>query len=359
MGTFSLFLLTVFIILLIIWINSPGKPEPFRTQNSQILKSSLSEIINKEFNGAIQRLVIKSKDTLNPVLLVIHGGPGGYQLPFLYDQLGISLEDKFTVCYWDQRGSGPAYTDAIPDSTITLNQIVEDGIGVSKYLIHRFNKQKIYIEGQSWGTIVGSLMAKKSPELYHAYIGIGQVSNQLQSEILSYHYVLDEAKRRNDLRAQDELLSIGAPPYDTDEQKINAVDIQRFHLNRYSDNFPISRLDFMKTFLMNNEFTFQEKYRYFSGDLGYSFTLLWPTCVDINLINEVSNWQIPVFILQGEHDHNTATSLTKKYFDLIDAPAKQYYEFENSGHIVHWENPVRYRHIMTNDVLKISSEFVD
>ena len=138
-----IFLILIFI--LIIWIYSPGKEQP--VHDVEKTEKALSEINIREINGAKQRLVIRSHDTLNPVLLIVHGGPGGYQVPFLYKDLGISVEDMFTVCYWDQRGSGPGFDQNIPDSTISLSQIVDDGIEITDYLMERFAAEKYLLKG--------------------------------------------------------------------------------------------------------------------------------------------------------------------------------------------------------------------
>src|SRR5690606_22909291 len=135
-------------------------------------------------------LTIRGRDIRNPVLLRIHGGPGNPFMPVAFRLAGCDLEDIFTVCYWDQRGAGPAYTPDLPDTAITLRNIVADGLHVSQYLRQRFQQEKIFIEGLSWGTSVGMLMAQARPEYYHAYAGNGQMGDQLLSEQLSYDFVL-------------------------------------------------------------------------------------------------------------------------------------------------------------------------
>ena len=186
------------VILLIIRINSSGVEEPFLDKHGNILPNSIAMHEDMVINGAPQRITIRGKDINNPVLLQVHGGPGSPAPPAISKIVGFDLEDLFTVCYWEQRGSGLAYNDSIPDSTITLNQIVDDGLFVTDYLKKTFNKDKIYIEGTSWGTTVSAFMVQKDPESFQAYIGIGQMANQPLSEQLSYDFVMTEAKKQND-----------------------------------------------------------------------------------------------------------------------------------------------------------------
>ena len=48
--------------------------------------------------------------------------------------------------------------------------------------------------GHSGGTFIGIQAAARAPELYHAYIGVAQMSNQLESERLAYDYMLQRFK---------------------------------------------------------------------------------------------------------------------------------------------------------------------
>ena len=124
----SAILSLILVFLLIIRFNSKGVEEPFLDENGNVLPNSIAMHEDKVINGAPQRLTIRGKDINNPVLLRVHGGPGYPFIPAAYKGMGVDLEDLFTVCYWDQRGAGPAYTPDIPDSTLTLPQIVDDGL---------------------------------------------------------------------------------------------------------------------------------------------------------------------------------------------------------------------------------------
>ena len=72
--------------------------------------------------------------------------------------------------------------------------MISDTLELTNYLRHRFGKDKIYLMGHSGGTFIGIQAAARAPELYHAYIGVAQMSNQLESEKLAYDYMLQEFK---------------------------------------------------------------------------------------------------------------------------------------------------------------------
>ncbi|MCB0490089.1 MAG: alpha/beta hydrolase [Cyclobacteriaceae bacterium] len=339
----------ILLALFIIRINSSEKPEPIVDAEGKGLPNSVALIKDTTINGASQRLTIRGHDKSNPVLLRIHGGPGEFHMPQFNKFSGNDLEDIFTVCYWDQRGAGPAYSESLPDSSITLKNIVKDGLAISRYLIEKFGKEKIYLEGNSWGTVVGAYMVKEDPELFKAYFGVGQSSNLLENEILSYNFALTEATRNNDTLSILKLKKLGSPPYPSKEEATNAVPIQRSVLVKYAtNNLHFSNSDLMKLVLLYDGWSMGFKWDILTkGKYGISAPILWKeTMVDLNLIDNMPEWPIPVYIFQGSEDHFAETSLAKEYFDSISAPTKEFYLFDGNGHMASAENPKRYRELL-------------
>lgn len=350
----SAVLILIIAALIIIRVNSNENPEPIVDSNGNTLPNSIAVIEDKVINGAPQRLTIRGNDISNPVLLRVHGGPGEFHMPQFYRLSGNDLEDLFTVCYWDQRGAGPAYDDSIPVSSINLNQIVDDGIVITDYLRGKFGKEKIYIEGISWGTVVSAFMVKKKPELFKAYIGVGQSGNSLQSEILSFKYVLNEAQKRNDASAIKELEELGSPPYSSKDEATNAIPVERKYVAKYSSTrMPFSNTQALKSALLYNGWSMGFKYKLMTqGKYGISAPILWKeTMTDLDLFKDMPEWDIPVYIIQGELDHFAETSVARTYFDSLKAPKKEFFLFENTGHFASAENSEKYREIMKNVVL--------
>ncbi len=177
----SIVLTGILILVGILLVWSPGKSEPFLDENGNLLAGSISEKTWVHINGVEQGMFIKSKNVNNPVLLFVHGGPGMPEY-WLTQRYPTSLEDYFTVVWWEQRGAGLSYNPNIPAETMTAEQFVSDTLEVTNYLRNRFGKEKIYLMGHSWGSYIGIQAAARAPELFHAYIGIGQISHQIESE---------------------------------------------------------------------------------------------------------------------------------------------------------------------------------
>ena len=201
-----------FVILIFVGVPlaySPGKPEPFLDENGKPLVGSISEKVFVNINGVEQGMFIKSKNINSPVLLFVHGGPGMPEY-WLTQRYPTGLENHFTVVWWEQRGAGLSYSTDIPPETMTADQFISDTLEVTNYLRERFGKEKIYLMGHSWGSYIGIQAAAREPELYYAYIGMGQISYQIQSEQLAYEYALEQYKKSGNMNMVQRLES--APP---------------------------------------------------------------------------------------------------------------------------------------------------
>src|ERR1044071_9544316 len=193
----SLLILLLLLVGLLEFWSYPGKPQAFMDENGRPLAGSLSEKVFININGLEQGMFIKSKDVNNPVLLYLHGGMPDY---FLSEKYPTGLEDYFTVVWWEQRGSGLSYSPDIPLGTMTLEQMISDTLEVTKYLRDRFGQAKIYLMEHSGGDFSGLQAAARAPELYYAYIGVAQMSDQLKSEKLAYDYMLQQFKENGNTK---------------------------------------------------------------------------------------------------------------------------------------------------------------
>lgn len=199
-------------------------------------------------------------------------------------------------------------------------------------------------------------MVQKKPELFHAYIGIGKMANQPISEQLTYDFVMAEAQKQNDTISINQLKRIGRPPYPnkSNVEMAHTCDIQGMIVVKYAPPHLNIGFNFIKQMLLDNGLTFSEKLAPMINNpeqVYLAYKILWPTCFNVNLMRDIPEWKVPVYILQGDNDHFTETTLAKACFDSIKAP-KKWYLFENATHPVQFEYPEKYRSIYINDIME-------
>lgn len=338
----------ILIGLLIIFVYSPGKLPPLKDSQGNIIEGSISEKIWIEINGIKQGMFIRGENSQNPVILYLHGGPGTPMLQFItYLKKEEHLEKYFTVCYWDQRGSGMTYKNSADPETMTVEQMVEDTLEVTEYLKSRFGQDKIYLIGHSWGSYLGIKTIEKYPENYIAYIGIGQVTNQVESERLAYDFMLNHAKEISDKEAVEKLGKYN--PYADDFPQLNYLVKGRTNmLNKYGIGHLHQGLKFTdipKSLFVFKGYTITEKINWFLG-ADFSMVHLFPAVLNDNFFLSSLKFEIPFYIIHGDYDYMVSSVLAKKYLDAIDAPKKESFSFENSAHSPNMEQPEKFCKIL-------------
>lgn len=349
-----LLLVCVLILVGILLAYSPGKPESFVDENGKLLVGSISEKVFVDINGVKQGMFIKSKDINNPVLLFVHGGPGMPEY-WLTQRYPTGLEDYFTVVWWEQRGAGLSYSPTIPPETMTAEQFISDTLEVTNYLRKRFGKEKIYLMAHSWGSYIGIQAAAQKPELYYAYIGMGQISYQIQSEQLAYQYALEQYKKNGNTNMVERLES--APPTMTVPLPA-AYDALR---DEYMHGAGIGTTHDMESVITGiflpswhfREYTLGEKInlwrgKFFSRSQNFS---LWDKMQTTDLTQQVTELEIPAYFFEGRYDYTCAYPLAKDYFDKLKAPMKGFYTFERSAHTPLFEEPEKMQRILQEDIL--------
>lgn len=358
LAVISILSLGLLILVGLLLAISPGKPKPFVDENGNPLVGSISEKVFVNINGMEQGMFIKGKNINNPVLLYLHGGMPDY---FLTQNYPIDLEDYFTVVWWEQRGSGISYRDDIPKESITLEQLISDTLEVTDYLRNRFHQDKIYLMGHSGGTFIGIQAASQAPELYHAYIGVAQMSNQLKSEQLAYDYMLEEFKANGN---EDMVRKLEAAPVTTERGipveylAVRDVAMHGLGIGTTHDMKSIVTGIFLPS-LTFREYTFMEKINMWRAKAHNGVSVIWETGLRMDLSQEVTELDLPVYFLEGVYDYTCAYPLAREYFGKINAPVKGFYTFENSAHSPMFEEPEKMRQILLEDVLAGENHLAD
>jgi pimeloyl-ACP methyl ester carboxylesterase len=339
---------------------SPGKVKPVLDKNGNEIIGSISEKIHVRINGVEQGMFIKSSNASNPVLLVIHGGPGCAEYA-LTRKHPTGLENNFTVCWWEQRGTGLSWSKDITDESMTVDQIVSDAIGVTNYLRARFGQDKIYLLGHSWGSIVGITAAQKAPELYHAYIGMSQISRQLDSEKLAYSWMLKWYAEKGDDRVVRLLMKTpitGMAALPREYLAIRDYVMHKAGIGTMHDMKSIVTGYIIPVFTCP-EYTLGEKINFMKGIKFSSSTGMKKKVWTMDMTRTVTKLEIPTYFFSGIYDYTVAYPLSKQYLEMLDAPVKGFYTFSNSAHSPVFEEPERANRILVEDVLHGTTNLAD
>lgn len=339
--------------LLLIW--SPGKPQPYLDKNNAPLAGSISEKTFVQINGIRQGMFIRGKNKNNPVILFLHGGPGMPEY-FLAEKSLSGLEDHFTICYWEQRGSGLSYQPGMSQKAVTLEQSISDTVGVTNYLRKRFGQDKIFLMAHSYGTFLGLQVAARAPQLYHAYIGIGQITQQYESEKEAYQYMLSYYKAAGNDGMVKKLESYSILKSDAAMSAYLASPLRDDAMHQagigtmHSMNSVITGI-FLPV-MQCHAYTLGEKINIWRGKaFSQKSTELQKIEFSTDLTNKITKLNLPVYLFSGQYDLTVSHTLAKSYFNKLAAPVKGFYTFEHSAHSPQFEEPERFLQIMEQDVL--------
>lgn len=350
------FILTLLMLLLlmtgILYFLSPGNPQPFLDASGNVLKGSVSEKVFITLNGVQQGMFIKSKDVSRPVLLFLHGGIPEY---FLTRKYPTGLEDYFTVVWPEQRGSGLSFDAAVKPETITLEMLISDTKEITHYLRHRFGQQKIYLMGHSGGSFLGINVVARYPELYHAYFGVAQITNQLESEYIAYNYMLSHYREKGNRKMVSKMEKAPVSlTQGTSHEYLLIRDMAMHYLG-------IGTTREMKSIvtgvffssLMCRDYTIKEKFNLWYGKSRTGVSVMWDTIMQTNIGIAIPELKLPVYFFHGIYDYTVSYDLSKTYYEALRAPVKGFYTFDDSAHSPMLEEPDKMMQIIS-EILHLS-----
>ncbi|MEA4918449.1 alpha/beta hydrolase [Proteiniphilum sp.] len=360
---FTLLLVSGLFISLFICIAfvSPGKPEVLRDKNGEIIEGSISEKVFVSIGGVKQGMFIRSKNIENPVLLFLHGGPG-FPNYFLFEKFNPGLEDYYTVCYWEQRGGGLSYTPEVTVESMTLEQLTSDAIEVTNYLRKRFGKDRVFIMAWSGGTTIALPAVAKNPELFYAYIAMGQITDQCKSERMAYDFMLSQYAESKDRRSVKAL------------RKYNGLksesDLISFYNSSTRDKLMhesgIGTMRSMRSVLKGvflpvwtcRAYTLKEKCNIWKSKIFFlPRTNLKTETLMTDFTEAYPKIDVPIYFISGKYDLTVNIHLSNDYYHSICAPVKRFYTFETAAHGPLFEDPERFSEILEKDILYLEKSF--
>jgi len=267
-----------------------------------------------------------------PVLLYLHGGPGGTSVPVA--EAWKPWEEHFTVVHWDQRGAGRTFAKNGESGCgrLTIERMVEDTLEVAKHLTTTLGRSKILLVGHSWGTVLGVHVIKRRPELFSAYVGTAQLVNKRRNEEMNYRWELARAEESRNAEALSALRAIGPPPFAGRE----ALKI----LRQWADVLAEGDADFVqpRPTRVAPDYSRDEVPALMQG-AEFSRRELYDELETIDLPSLGVAFDIPFFLFHGTCDQATPIELAEEYFAAIEAPHKEFVRFPGCHHFVVMNRP--------------------
>lgn len=337
------------ITTLILLPPSNGDLPAFYDENGAVLTNSIVEKTWVDINGSKLGLIIIGEDKNNPILLVCGGGPGipEYLMESFYPSV---LTKHFVVVYFDYRGTGLSYEKVDPNK-MTTKQYLNDVDTITDYIRNRFNTEKIYLMGHSFGTYIGLNAAHNHPEKYDAYFAMSQMTIPKKSEIMAYDYMLNEYKKRNDSSKVSEFEKY--PIKDSEEAfveyRTSSLRDDGMHELGVGTTRNMSSViyDIFFPSLRCKAYTMVERINIWRGKIASNKFKVTADGFNYNTFEKIKSIDIPIYFFAGKYDYTCNEELQRKYYEFIKAPNKKYYLYENSSH-----SPVFEDNEMTDNVLK-------
>ena len=306
--------------------------------------------------GVRQWITVRGMDRRQPILLYLHGGPGGVisDLSYTFQR---PWEDYFTVVQWDQRGFGRSAIDSDRIPSVTKDQLVADAIELIELLRTRYGQPKIILVGQSFGTVLGATVARLRPDLLYAYVGLAQVTGWRSIFEESRETMMANARSSGNTQVLRELEQIGPLPQGDARtfmpwsEKVQAVAFRQGHFwynapgvwdvtsrvlvwHLYSPTLPLR--DFLGRTLGGN------KLKVFDLDS----VMDWDFRKDLGL-----EFQVPMIFVSGAHDLTTPVESVKRLESELHAPYKSMTVLDHSAHVLVLEEPGRLLEALVHEAL--------
>ncbi|HYN30886.1 MAG TPA: alpha/beta hydrolase [Dermatophilaceae bacterium] len=333
------------LVLLVVALVRPARTDAITGSSA----TPVAELTTVRAGGHDLRLMVRGHDVSAPVLLFLAGGPGGSELGAMRRHLP-ELEEHYVVATLDQRGTGASYSELDPTSTYTLDRAVQDVVDVTAYLRDRFDTDTVVLSGQSGGTVVGVLAVQREPAAYSAFVGVGQMVSQVETDRIFYSDTLAWARRAGEGDLAADLERIGPPPYDSMLDYETALSHeQEVYPYDHTGNSEGSG-GFSENFLVE-EYSLLDQVHLLPAFMD-TFSVLYPQTQEaVDFRRTARTLPVPVFFVQGAHEARGRQEPFEQWYAALSAPSKDLVVLDRSGHRPLFEQPEEFVAYLAGPVL--------
>jgi pimeloyl-ACP methyl ester carboxylesterase len=292
-----------------------------------------------KLGGIDQWIQLRGEDRVNPVLLVLHGGPGWPNAVFTLPLR--PWEEHFTIVQWDHRGAGKTLrrTGKAGSGPMTFGQRVDDAIELIDFLRAHLGVDQVVVLAESMGTLTGLPLARRRPDLLQALVVTDLYVDMAANEAAKYQLTLERLRAAGAAKAIAALERIGPDPARWDLRAWNANMAWAFRTNLPTPN--LDRRLLFPLALSSPLYSLRDLYHLFVG-FQWSTAQLYTELRAYDARRLGARLEVPFFLFQGETDVITLTGLATEYFAEVQAPTKELALIPDAGHFAAFTQPDRF-----------------
>jgi pimeloyl-ACP methyl ester carboxylesterase len=301
-----------------------------------------NRIVEQRFvkvGGVDQWIQLRGEDRDNPVLLVLHGGPGWPNTVFTLPMR--PWEQHFTVVQWDHRGAGKTLgrNGKAGSGQMTFDQRVADAVELIEFLRQHLGVDKVIVLAESMGTLTGLPLVKRCPDLFSALVVTDLYVDMAVNEARKWQLTLQRLRAAGNAKGVAALERIGGDP--------TRWDLRAWNTNMawaFRTNVPIPNLDRKLLFplaLTSPIYNLRDLSSLLAG-FQWSTAQMFQELMAYDARRLGTRLEVPFFLFQGETDVITLTSLAEEYFQEVEAPTKGLALIPDAGHFAAFTQPERF-----------------
>jgi pimeloyl-ACP methyl ester carboxylesterase len=314
----------------------------------------MEETIYIRNQGADMPAFIRGNGASEVFIIFLHGGPGGNSLKYRTGSYSKTLEEKYAMVYWDQRGQGNSHGH-LENSEMSIDLMVEDTYALVKTLKQHYGQGiSVFLLGHSWGGTLGTsfLLKDNYQSELKGWIEVGGAHDLplVNSELIIMF---------NDVGALEIAAGRNVDTWNEMINYANSIDLQSItleqtlKLNSYARNAEglIATLNPKGNAEFDGELVFGPNSIAAAIANAHQLpTSLFDELLETSLTSELHNIHIPTLLQWGRYDFKVPPAIGETALAELGTSDKQMIYYEKSGHSPMRHEPEQFAHDIINFV---------
>lgn len=306
-----------------------------------------------KINNSEQWVLVSGNNVNAPLILHVQGGPG---MPII-SEAGIMkkllhLENNYLVAYWDQRGCGKSFNKNIDPKTINFSQLTDDIIECTKYLLKKYNKDKVILIGYSIGATTSLMAAIRDTRIFSQLFLVGIDIDIHTANKYALEFAMKKAQEKCNTKLIKQIVELEQKPIIEakifQERAKLLTDLSGIKTGSSYTQLLISTI---KNMLLSNCYSFTDIPKTING-MEFCQNALLPELDTLNLFDKIKAVQVPVHFIQGKLDGIAPYQTAYAFYEYLQADIKSFSVFENSAHMPHYEEPEKFVKVLNEKILR-------